>query len=451
MPPLLADWRHLPTHRRVWALATPMMLSNLSVPLVALVDSAVAGHLPAASDLGAVAIGGTVYALPAWSLGFLRMGTTGFSAQAHGAGDGTALRGVLVQALALALLLGLAAWLLLAPLAPQLVALMRPSPELAASSVEYLRWRLPGLPAALVNYALAGWFIGRHATRTTLLLVTVTNLANIALNLWFVLGLGHGVGGIALASALAEWGGALLGLALAGRALAGIGGGFAWRALGRWAQWRSLLAVNRDIFLRTLALQGVFFAVTLLGTRLGDAVVAANALLLNGLLLVAFGLDGLANAVEALSGHAIGAGDAVGLRRALVVASGWALLGSLGFALAFLAGGPGFIALQTDLPEVRATAARALPWLAVLPLVTVWSYLLDGLFVGATRAREMRDTMLVSALAFLALAFALRGAGNAGLWLALLGFMAVRGASLGWAAWRIQRRHAWLVRRTPVE
>jgi MATE family multidrug resistance protein len=210
-----------------------------------------------------------------------------------------------------------------------------------------------------------------------------------------------------------------------------------------FAHWRPLLMVNRDIFVRTLALEGVFFAISLLGARLGDATVAANALLLNGLMLTAFGLDGLANAVEALCGHAIGARDPLALRRALVVAGGWSLLGSVGYALLFALGGHRFVDLQTSLPEVRAVAYRALPWLAALPVVAVWSYLLDGLFIGATRAREMRDGMLVAVALFALLAWAARGWGNDGLWLAFLAFMAIRGASLGWIAWRLRRRGAW--------
>src|SRR5690606_333251 len=208
--------------------------------------------------------------------------------------------------------------------------------------------------------------------------------------------------------------------------------------------WRNLLAVNRDILIRTLALHLVFFLVTLQGTRLGDATVAANALLLNGLLLAAFALDGLAHAVEALCGHAIGARDRLTLRRSLVVAGGWSLLGSLLFVLLFLLAGRLFVELQTDIAEVRRAAYPYLPYMALLPLVAVWSYLLDGLFIGATRAREMRNAMLLSVVLGLALGWLLRGLGNHGLWLAFLGFMLMRGVTLALLARRLQRRDAWL-------
>lgn len=444
MPSLRQDWQHRPTHRQVWALALPMIASNLTVPLVALVDSTVAGHLAQAGQLGAVAVGSAVYGLPIWLFGFLRMGTIGFAAQAGGRADGAALRRVLAQSLGLAVALALVTVLLALPLLGPLLGLMKPSATLDGLTREYLQIRAFGLPAALLNAALAGWFLGVHRASLALRVTVLTNLANIALNLAFVLGLQRGVPGIAAASACGEWLGALAGLLALPAQLRRYPGQLAWAALRRWAAWRPLLAVNRDILLRSVALQGVFLAVTVLGARLGDTVVAANALLLNGLLLTAFGLDGLANAVEALAGHAVGAGDRIGLRRALVVAGGWSLLGSLGVALAFALAGPAFIDLQTDIAPVRAMARRYLPYLAVLPLAGVWSYLLDGLFVGATRAREMRDAMALAAAAFVLLAAALRGLGNHGLWLAFLGFMLVRAGTMAWMARRIARRDGWL-------
>jgi MATE family multidrug resistance protein len=270
-----------------------------------------------------------------------------------------------------------------------------------------------------------------------------TNLLNVALDLLFVLGLQWGVAGAAWASVIAEWSGALLGLWLARRALRRYAGQVDWPALRRWLSWRPLLAVNRDIFIRTLALQAVFFLITVQGTRLGDATVAANALLLNGLLLTAHALDGLAHAVEALCGHALGARDRDALRRSLIVAGGWSLLASLGFALLFLVAGQGFIRLQTDIASVRETAFAYLPYLALLPLVAVWSYLLDGLFIGATRAREMRDAMLLAVALSLPLAWLLQGLGNHGLWLAFLCFMGLRSLCLAAYAHYLSRHDLW--------
>ena len=443
MPALRQDWQHRATHRQVWALAAPMILSNISVPLVALVDSTVIGHLPHAHQLGAVAIGASLYTFLAWGVGFLRMGTTGFAAQAAGRGDGAALRQILLQGLLLGVVLAVVLGLLALPLSGFALSYMQPSPELHQLTQDFFHTRLLGLPAALASYALVGWFLGTQNARAPLAILLTTNLVNIALNLWFVMGLDWGVAGSARASVVAEWTGALLGLALTGKALRTYPGKVAWAALGLWRNWQPLLAVNRDIFIRSLALQSVFFLITVQGARLGDATVAANALLLNGLLLTAHALDGLAHAVEALCGHAIGARDRQSLRRSLVVAGGWSLLISLGFAGLFLLGGHLFIEMQTDIASVRATAEQYLPYLALLPLIAVWSYLLDGLFIGATRAREMRDAMLLGVLALAPCAWALHSLGNHGLWLSFLLFMSLRGLILGGFAWRISQRDGW--------
>ncbi|WP_312512291.1 MATE family efflux transporter [Stutzerimonas nitrititolerans] len=443
MSRLLAAWRHAPTHRRVWALAAPMILSNLSVPLVALVDSAVIGHLPHAHQLASVAVGGSLYTLLIWVMGFLRMGTTGFAAQATGRQDGGELRQILLQGLLLALGFALLLSVVALPLKGVALQLMQPSAELDDLTREYFHTRLFGLPAALASYALIGWFLGAQNARAPLAMLLTTNLLNVALDLWFVLGLEWGVAGAARASAIAEWSGALLGLALTRGALRRHPGQLDMPALRRWQNWRPLMAVNRDIFIRSLALQLVFFLVTVQGTRLGDATVAANALLLNGLLLTAHALDGLAHAVEALSGHAIGAGNRDELRRTLTVAGGWSLIASLGFAGFFLLGGHLFIQLQTDIPAVRELALAYMPYLAALPLIAVWSYLLDGLFIGATRAREMRNGMLLALAIALPLGWLLQGLGNHGLWLAFLAFMLSRGICLGLIARSLQRRQAW--------
>ncbi|AXO86942.1 MATE family efflux transporter [Pseudomonas parafulva] len=444
MSQLSTDWQHRLTHRKVWALAAPMILSNISVPLVALVDSTVVGHLPHAHQLGAVAVGATLFTFMVGLMGFLRMGSTGFAAQAAGRADGAALRQVLAQGLLLALALALVVGLLALPFSQLALHAMQPSQALGSATETFFHTRLLGLPAALASYALVGWFLGTQNARAPLAILLTTNVLNIALNLWFVLGLDWGVLGSARASVIAEWSAALLGLALTRPALRAHPGRIVWSALTRWQAWRPLLSVNRDIFLRSLALQLVFLLIAVQGARLGEATVAANALLLNGLLLTAYALDGLAHAVEALCGHAIGARERDTLRRSLVVACGWSLIVSLLFAAAFLLGGHLFIDLQTNIASVRAAAYPYLPYLALLPLVAVWSYLLDGLFIGATRAREMRNAMLVSVAIALPVAFALRGLGNHGLWLAFLGFMGLRAVTLGWVGWRLRSQDRWM-------
>lgn len=437
------DWRHRATHSRVWGLAAPMILSNISVPLVTLVDTAVIGHLPHAHQLGAVAVGGTLYSFLAWAMGFLRMGTTGFAAQAAGRHDGAGLRQVLLQGLLLAMGFSLLLGLIGLPFLHLAIQMMQPSADLNALTQTFFHTRLFGLPAALATYALVGWFLGTQNAKASLAILLTTNIVNIILNLWFVLGLDWGVLGSARASVAAEWLGALVGLALTRKALRAFPGQVAWAALKYWQNWRPLLAVNRDIFIRSLVLQSVFFLITVQGARLGDATVAANALLLNGLLLTAHALDGLAHAVEALCGHAIGAGDREGLRRSMNVAGGWSLICSVAFAVFFLCFGHLFVSMQTDIPQVREIAYRYLPYLAMLPLIAVWSYLLDGLFIGATRARDMRNTMLVNLLLIAPFAWLSIGFGNHGLWLTFLLFMALRALTLGYVAHKLNRSDAW--------
>lgn len=444
MSSLLATWRNRSTHRQVWALALPMILSNLTIPMVALVDSAVVGHLPHPHQLGAVAVGASFYTIVASVTSFLRMGTTGFTAQATGRGDASILRRILVQGLLLAWVLALTIGLLAQPLADFALGVMAPSAELHDLTQTFFSLRLLGLPATLTQYTLVGWFLGRQNARAPLGIMLVTNIGNVVLALWFVLGLKWGVAGAALAAVCAEWLGVLWGFLLLRAELRSLPARVDWHALRRLQTWTPLLQTNRDIFIRSLALQGVFLSITLRGGHLGDDVVAANALMLNGLFVCSYALDGLAHAVEALSGRAIGARQPRQLRNTLVVAGGWSLLASLAFALFFLFAGDLFIAMQSDMPTVRETARPYLPYLALLPLIAVWSYLLDGLFIGATRAREMRDTMVASVLLTLPVAWFVRDLGNHGLWLALLLFMLLRAALLGAVAFRLHRRSRWI-------
>ncbi len=431
---LLDAWQHADTRQRLFALAIPMILSNLSVPLVALVDSAVVGRLPHAYQLGAVAVGGSMYTVLVWTCGFLRMGSTGFAAQAAGRNDQQALRSVLLQSLLLVILLTVLCVAIALPLLPQILTWMETSGDLQALAQDYFLIRMFGLPAALMMHVLAGWLLGIQNARAALWMLLLCNLINIVLDIYFVFGLSWGVAGAARASVIAEWSGALLGLYLAWRYVDKGPLLDFWQKLLRWQSWRPLLAVNRDILIRSLALQGVFFMVTFQGARLGDSTVAANALLLNGLLLCAYALDGLAHALEALTGHALGKQDKLTLQRALGLVSIYSLLASSVFALLFWFFGDWFIALQTNIPSVQATAGNYLGYLALLPLIAVWSYVLDGLFIGATRAREMRNAMLLAVLVCAPIAWMLQSYGNHGLWIAFLLFMALRAGFLGISA-----------------
>lgn len=442
---LFSAARHRPTHRQVWALATPMILSNISVPLVGLVDTAVVGHLDGAHYLGGVAVGATLMTFILWAAGFLRMGTTGFAAQACGADDGDKLRLVLLQPLWLAVLLALLVWLVHEPLLAAGLYFLDSSAELLEQARIYFNIRLVSLPAALANFVLVGWFIGAQRARAPLYLLITVNLTNVLLDVLFVVVLDFGVAGAAWATVIGDYAGLALGLWLLRPVLARYPGLMPWRD-ALWLRGAApLIKVNRDILIRTLALEAVFYLLVLQGARLGDSVVAANAVLLNFLLLTSHGLDGLAHAVEALGGHALGQRNRLALKRVLVVSTAWSLLVGIGFVLAFNLFGGQIISLLTSVESIRQVAFAYLPWMAWMPLVAVWSYLLDGLFIGATRARAMRNAMLLAVvLIYLPAAWLLRDSGNHGVWLGFYLFMLARGALLGgWFIW-LWRRDRWM-------
>lgn len=441
---LLTHWHDRDAQRRVWHIALPLILSNISVPLVGLVDTAVIGHLDAAYHLGAVAVGSTLFTFVLWATGFLRMGTTGFAAQACGSGDGNELRRILLQAIWLAVLISLLVWLFRTPLLNLGLHYLQSSESLLEQARAYFQIRLFSLPAALANFVLIGWFIGAQNSRVPFAMLLTVNLTNMLLDLLLVVGLGMGVEGAAWASVCGDLLGLLLGLALLRPTLRQYPGAFDWVRALRLKGAAPLLRVNRDILIRTLALQAVFYLLVVQGSRLGDEVVAANAVLLNFLLITSHALDGLAHALEALGGHALGKRDRRTLVQVLVITTGWSLLLSLAFVVAFALGGDLLIQLLTDLPEVRAQAQQYLIWVAVMPLLSVWSYLLDGLFIGASRALAMRNTMLLALVCYLPLAWALQGQGNHLVWFGFLTFMALRSVFLGgWFVW-LWRTDRWI-------
>lgn len=424
------------SHRRIWRLAGPIILSNLSTPLLGAIDTAVIGRLGAAHYIGAVAVGALVFNFLYWGFGFLRMGTTGLTAQALGADDAAELHAALGRAVGLALAIALILLLLQVPVGAVAIGLIGGSPEVQAGAGTYFAIRIWGTPAALTNYALLGWFIGLQRAQTALALQLWLNGVNAALDILFVLGLGWGVAGIAAGTVIAEISAAALGLALAWRILrrqkGAQGQAWDWPRLREPAALRRLLAVNGDIFLRTLCLIAAFAWFTAQSARAGDLTLAANAVLLHFLTFTAYGLDGFAFAAEALVGAAVGARDRRALRLAARRSSLWALLTGAAFAAAFAALGPWLIDLMAEPADIRAEARAFLPWLVALPLVSVWCFQLDGIFIGATRTATMRNAMLVSLLIYLAAWAMLAPAlGNHGLWAAFLVFFAARGLTLG--------------------
>ena len=440
-----SPWPQRADHAAVWRLAWPMIVSNLSVPLLGLVDAAILGHLPDARYLAAVAVATSLFGFLFWGFGFLRMGTTGLVAQQLGSEDedaeararkNAALRLLTAQGSVLGLALGVLVLLLAPLLFPLGLALMGAPADAGAEAARYFEIRIFSAPAVLLTYALTGVLVGLQDTRSVLAITVTTNLINIGLDLLFVPGLGMRTEGVALATLIAEWSGCIVAIRLAQQRLAALPAALDWAALRDPDRYRRLLAVNGQLFVRTLALLGSLAFFTAQGARQGELVLAANALLMNLLMATSYGLDGFAHAVEALSGRHLGARDRGAFRRTLHSAALFSLVTAGTFTGLFLIAGPEVIALLTDITEVRALAAAYLPWLTALPLVAVWCYLFDGLAIGVTETRAMRDSMLISALlVYLPLWWWTRGWGNDGLWLALLAFFAARGLTLGGALW----------------
>jgi MATE family multidrug resistance protein len=419
-------------HRELLALAVPIILANLTQPLLSAVDTGIAGHLPGAAALGGVALGGLIFNIIFWGFGFLRMGTTGLVAQAYGALDWLALRASLLRALGLAFGIGAALLLTRTPLIAALLDLLGGSAAVRANAELYCTIRIFSAPAALANYVVLGYLLGRQRARLGVSVQILVNLVNMAAALLFVYRFGWGVAGIGAATAVADWVGFGFGLILIWRLRHPGLLPPTWSNLLERAAWARLITVNRDIFLRTLCLIGSFGLFAHEGARMGDTILAANALLLNFQTFMAFGLDGFAHAAEALVGAAIGARNRAALAVAVRTSLLWAGLGASLFSLAYLYLGLTIIGLLTDIPEIAATARVYLPWTIVSPLVSVWGFQLDGIYIGATRTRALRNSMALSFLAFLLaiMLFEPRW-NNHGLWAALLVLMAVRGVTLG--------------------
>jgi MATE family multidrug resistance protein len=351
-------------------------------------------------------------------------------AQSLGAGDEDQLLHHFGRALLTALLIGAVILVLQKPLIATALTLLGASAAARQNALVYCSIRIWSAPAALANYAILGYLLGRQRARTALLLQAVINVANMAIALTLVLWRHWAVAGIATATMSAEWIGCLLGLGLMLAQGARLGH-LRWSELINGDRLRQLFALNRDILLRTLSLVAAYVWFTRTGARAGDAILAANAVLINFLWIAGYGLDGFANATEALVGEAIGARRVADFRSVLKASSVSAFAVAAVLSLVYLLFGKNIIAVFTNQQVVRELASRFLPWLVVLPLIAVWSFLLDGVFIGATRARELRDSMLVSLLGYLALAVVLTAHfGNHGLWCAMLAFMALRAIML---------------------
>ncbi|PCI78806.1 MAG: MATE family efflux transporter [SAR86 cluster bacterium] len=427
-------------HKEILHRAWPIILSGLSVPLLGAVDTAVIGHLPEASYLGAVAIGAMIMSFLYWGFGFLRMGTTGFVAQAAGANDGQEIRTVLAQSLLLGLLISLTIIVLQVPILKLALNLVSSNMQVEQGASTYFNYRVWGAPAVLFNYTLLGFFIGLGNTRAVLFTQIFMNVVNIALDLVFVIWLGLDIQGVALASVIAEYSAVFVGFVLVVKELRRIGGAWIKSSILSVTKAVKLLKVNLDIFIRTILLIFSFAYFTAEAAKIGEEALAATAVLMNFMHFLAFGLDGFAHAAEGLVGAAIGARKESRLKQVVLVSSFWACCVALLYSLIYGIFGVSVVNLLTNIEDVRTVAYTYLPWLVLMPLVSVWAYQLDGIFVGAMQSKEMRNGMILSALAyFIAVHFLGEIWGMHGLWAALAIFMAMRGITLGIAYPRVKR------------
>ncbi|MCG9739388.1 MATE family efflux transporter [Shewanella insulae] len=418
---------------QLFALAVPMILSNITVPLLGLVDTAVVGHLSNAYYLGGVAIGSTVITLILWILGFLRMSTTGLVAQAFGAKDIQAQYRLLIQSGSLALLLALLVLALQQPIITAAMALSDASEQVQHYSQAYFNIRIWSVPFALINLTLLGWLLGRQQPKAAMWQLIAANLTNILLDILFVMGLGWGVEGAALASVLADMTGFAVAASMVIRTIRQERN-FAFMPLYRSLSpgcYQRLVRLNLDIFVRSLCLQLAFAFMTFQGANLGDNTVAANAVLLNLLLLISYALDGIAYYGEAEVGRAVGEDNRERMNQSVTLALLWSAIFALLFTLFFALWGEQIIKLLTNIPEVRQEAQAYLAWVIALPLLAFGSYLFDGVYIGAAQGKAMRNTMILATFGvFFPTWSLLQDYGNHALWAAMSLFMLTRSLTL---------------------
>lgn len=431
-------------HKQLLLLALPMILSNITVPLLGLVDTAVIGHLPKAYFLGGSTIGAMIITSVVWLCGFLRMSTTGLSSQAFGLNDINKNLLVLFRGLIVAFTLGVMFVILQYPFINGALDLAGGSEQVAFYARQYSEIRIWGFPASLGNLVILGWLIGNHQTKSVMTLLIITNLLNVILDLVFVFGFHWQVQGVALATLIAEYCGMIMGLSIIfSRYKSSVmslmqGSRLLLSSLIERSSLFGYFQLNRDILIRTLCLEICFIFITFQGARLGDNVVAANAILMNFLLLISFGLDGIANATEAMVGKAYGEKDKRKLSSTVNIALVWTVFFALAYSLLFIFFGENLLSLITDIPSVVDFAKEYLFWMMLLPVIACWCYLFDGVYIGLMQAKAMRNSMVIATFAcFFPLWWLLKSIlplemGNHALWAAFSFFMLARGITLAW-------------------
>ena len=405
-----------------------MILANISIPLLGMVDTAVIGHLDSAHYLGGVAVASLIFSFLFWGFGFLRMATTGLIAQAHGEANEKLSLKILQRSLILALCIAIGILLLQSPISLIAFYIIDSSEAITHAAITYYDIRIWSTPAILINYVILGWLIGKSLTKQALYLVLSVTISNMILDIVFVNVFGMNVDGVALASVIAEYIGLFVGINLLMQH--GIGRSLFTAAHSTHLTEQNWFNLHGNIFIRSLCLIFSIAFFTAQGARQGELILAANAVLINFIVLMAFVLDGFANAIEVIAGKAIGSKDKHQLTQGLRLTGIWSLSLACLFSVAYILFGEQLINLLTSIPEVIFIANQYLIWLILMPIIAVWSFLLDGLFIGATRSVEMRNTMLFSTfICYLPAWYLLQGLHNHGLWFALVIFFAARGLS----------------------
>lgn len=415
-------------NRRILHLAIPSIVSNITVPLLGLVDVTIVGHLGATAYIGAIAVGGLLFNILYWNFGFLRMGTSGLTSQAYGRKDKEAEIRVLVQAVSVGLFSALAMLILQYPIERLAFRLLDTSAEVEQYAVTYFRICIWGAPAVLAQYSFTGWFIGMQNSRYPMYIAIVMNVINIVCSSCFVFLFKMKVEGVALGTVVAQYSGVMMALGLWYYNYKELRGRITFKGSLQLIAMRRFFAVNRDIFLRTLCLIGVTTFFTSTGARQGDVILAVNTLLMQLFTLFSYIMDGFAYAGEALSGRYVGACNLVQLKRAVKALFCWGVVLSLVFTLLYGIGGENFLGLLTNDTVVIETAGRYFYWVLAIPLAGFAAFLWDGILIGATATRFMLWAMLVASGSFFVIYYCFSGAtNNHTLWLAFLVYLALRG------------------------
>ena len=426
-------------NRKILQLAIPSIVSNITVPLLGLVDVAIVGHLGSASYIGAIAVGGMLFNMIYWIFGFLRMGTSGMTAQVYGKRDLTEVVRTLLRAVGVGLLISLGLWILQSPILRGAFVLIDATEEVKRWASLYFNICIWGAPAILGLYGFAGWFIGMQNSRFPMFIAITQNIVNIAASLCFVFVLGMKVEGVALGTLIAQYAGLFMAFALWLKYYGRLKAYIDWNGLWGGEEMRRFFSVNSDIFFRTLCLVAVTTFFTSTGARQGDVILAVNTLLMQLFTLFSYIMDGFAYAGEVLAGRFIGAKNDVGLRRCIRLLFLWGIGLSLSFTILYAFLGRDFLGLLTNDTSVIEASGDYFYWVLAIPLCGFSAFLWDGIFIGATATRQMLYSMLVASATFFIIYYLFyRSMGNHALWMAFLGYLSLRGG-MQWILWRYRK------------